>query len=168
MIELERRDRWIRMADQQLCVHRASASKNKSCLKSLRVFVLRGCVPALRPMPDVNITHEPILGASTPQLNEVKRKRLKIKKLKWRRKRDSNPREPFDSNGFQDRRIQPLCHSSAFYLTCSIGLGRSRNLQRADVVAFCNSRCQLRSKTLTRVAIERGQSATRRRWGLCA
>ena len=35
----------------------------------------------------------------------------------WRRKRDSNPREPFDSNGFQDRRIQPLCHSSVFYLT---------------------------------------------------
>ena len=37
--------------------------------------------------------------------------------MKWRRKRDSNPREPFDSNGFQDRRIQPLCHSSVFYLT---------------------------------------------------
>jgi hypothetical protein len=35
----------------------------------------------------------------------------------WRRKRDSNPREPFDSNGFQDRRIQPLCHSSVYYLT---------------------------------------------------
>jgi len=23
----------------------------------------------------------------------------------WRRRRDSNPRDPFESNGFQDRRI---------------------------------------------------------------
>jgi hypothetical protein len=34
----------------------------------------------------------------------------------WRRRRDSNPRDPFGSNGFQDRRIQPLCHSSAVIL----------------------------------------------------
>jgi hypothetical protein len=32
---------------------------------------------------------------------------------KWRRRRDSNPRDPFESNGFQDRRFQPLTHSSA-------------------------------------------------------
>jgi hypothetical protein len=32
--------------------------------------------------------------------------------LNWRRRRDLNPRDPFESNGFQDRRIQPLCHSS--------------------------------------------------------
>src|SRR5208283_3126272 len=32
----------------------------------------------------------------------------------WRRRRDSNPRDPFESNGFQDRRFQPLTHSSAF------------------------------------------------------
>ena len=25
-----------------------------------------------------------------------------------------NPRDPFESNGFQDRRFQPLTHSSAF------------------------------------------------------
>jgi hypothetical protein len=30
----------------------------------------------------------------------------------WRRRRDSNPRDPFESNGFQDRRFQPLTHSS--------------------------------------------------------
>src|SRR6185503_10379462 len=30
----------------------------------------------------------------------------------WRRKRDSNPRNPFEFNGFQDRRLQPLGHSS--------------------------------------------------------
>ncbi len=31
----------------------------------------------------------------------------------WRRKRDSNPRTSFPVNGFQDRRLQPLGHSSA-------------------------------------------------------
>ena len=31
----------------------------------------------------------------------------------WRRERDSNPRYPFRYNGFQDRRIKPLCHPSA-------------------------------------------------------
>ena len=30
----------------------------------------------------------------------------------WRRKRDSNPRNPSGFNGFQDRRIKPLSHSS--------------------------------------------------------
>jgi hypothetical protein len=35
----------------------------------------------------------------------------------WRRKRDSNPRNPFEFNGFQDRRIKPLSHSSAHNLT---------------------------------------------------
>src|SRR5882762_10346342 len=29
---------------------------------------------------------------------------------------DSNPRDPCESNGFQDRRIQPLCHSSTLIL----------------------------------------------------
>src|SRR5580658_17794 len=31
----------------------------------------------------------------------------------WRRKRDSNPRTSHPVNGFQDRRLQPLGHSSA-------------------------------------------------------
>lgn len=31
----------------------------------------------------------------------------------WRRKRDSNPRASCPANGFQDRRLQPLGHSSA-------------------------------------------------------
>jgi hypothetical protein len=30
----------------------------------------------------------------------------------WRRERDSNPRAPFEANGFQDRRFQPLTHPS--------------------------------------------------------
>ena len=30
----------------------------------------------------------------------------------WRRGRDSNPRDPCEPSGFQDRRIRPLCHLS--------------------------------------------------------
>src|SRR6185369_14075953 len=30
----------------------------------------------------------------------------------WRRGRDSNPRTPFEVNGFQDRRLKPLGHLS--------------------------------------------------------
>ena len=30
----------------------------------------------------------------------------------WRRGRDSNPRDAYAPNGFQDRRIRPLCHLS--------------------------------------------------------
>ena len=36
-----------------------------------------------------------------------------ILKTLWRRERDSNPRYPFEHNGFQDRRFQPLTHPSA-------------------------------------------------------
>ena len=32
--------------------------------------------------------------------------------LQWRRGWDSNPRDPFGPNGFQDRRFQPLTHPS--------------------------------------------------------
>src|SRR5918993_4068500 len=32
----------------------------------------------------------------------------------WRRERDSNPRKPFDFNGFQDRRLKPLGHLSIY------------------------------------------------------
>src|SRR5579864_7141792 len=35
-------------------------------------------------------------------------------KTGWRRGWDSNPRDPFGPNGFQDRRFQPLTHPSAF------------------------------------------------------
>src|SRR6266849_8392760 len=37
-----------------------------------------------------------------------------VTKKCWRRRRDSNPRGPFEPNGFQDRRFQPLTHSSVF------------------------------------------------------
>jgi hypothetical protein len=37
-----------------------------------------------------------------------------IGQTRWRRGGDSNPRDPFGPNGFQDRRIQPLSHPSVF------------------------------------------------------
>src|SRR5256885_15283446 len=46
----------------------------------------------------------------------------------WRRRRDSNPRDPFESNGFQDRRFQPLTHSSVFNsnVFCELAVGLLR------------------------------------------
>jgi hypothetical protein len=38
-----------------------------------------------------------------------------LETLIWRRKRDSNPRTSYPVNGFQDRRFQPLTHSSVHY-----------------------------------------------------
>jgi hypothetical protein len=35
-----------------------------------------------------------------------------LKNTEWRRSRDSNPGKTFTFVGFQDRCIQPLCHSS--------------------------------------------------------
>ncbi len=39
----------------------------------------------------------------------------------WRRKRDSNPRASSPANGFQDRRLQPLGHSSVTKVADSHG-----------------------------------------------
>jgi hypothetical protein len=41
----------------------------------------------------------------------------------WRRGRDSNPRDPFGPNGFQDRRFQPLTHPSVLNSNLLIGAG---------------------------------------------
>ena len=40
----------------------------------------------------------------------------------WRRKRDSNPRASYPANGFQDRRLQPLGHSSVPSIIPAAGL----------------------------------------------
>src|SRR5712692_9722467 len=40
-----------------------------------------------------------------------------VEQTGWRRRRDSNPRDPCGPNGFQDRRFQPLTHSSASQFT---------------------------------------------------
>lgn len=41
----------------------------------------------------------------------------------WRRRRDSNPRPDCSGNGFQDRRLQPLGHSSAISAHFIAGIG---------------------------------------------
>ena len=59
---------------------------------------------------------------------------------KWRRGRDSNPREPCDPSGFQDRRNRPLCHLSVS------GILHSRQLFRAaDRVQANHVGCSPRS-----------------------
>ena len=40
--------------------------------------------------------------------------------LHWRRRKDSNPRGSCDPNGFRDRPIQPLWHSSEYIITLSL------------------------------------------------
>ncbi len=63
-------------------------------------------------------------------------------KLKRRRKRDSNPRAPCSANGFQDRRFQPLTHSSEFQGTESVTAGAINGLEfDADTSFFsvCSS-----------------------------
>ncbi len=55
----------------------------------------------------------------------------------WRRERDSNPREPFDPNSFQDYRLQPLGHLS---LVCKLRLHsawRSQILVSACALGLC-------------------------------
>ena len=62
----------------------------------------------------------------------------------WRRRRDSNPRDPYGSNGFQDRRFQPLTHSSALiindlvylllHICCPFGNGQQVSVK----LAYCN------------------------------
>src|SRR5260221_9546854 len=66
----------------------------------------QGCEPAIIPAWPKN---------KRKPLGNCLRARLVTKNF-WRRRRDSNPRDPFESNGFQDRRIHPLCHSSAVIL----------------------------------------------------
>jgi hypothetical protein len=41
----------------------------------------------------------------------------------WRRRWDSNPRGAFTSNGFQDRRNRPLCHSSGPSVVVALDYG---------------------------------------------
>ncbi len=53
-----------------------------------------------------------------------------------RRKRDSNPRDSFPPNGFQDRRLKPLGHSSAGEDNRTIGASESstRRARRGGVL----------------------------------
>ena len=57
---------------------------------------------------------------------------------RWRRRRDLNPRDPFGSNGFQDRRFQPLTHSSVFkYNLQRLLAGRSVTILEAIAAIWC-------------------------------
>ena len=56
-----------------------------------------------------------LINRIATRLNE--KKIIYISKLQiciWRRGRDSNPRSEQTDNGFQDRRIRPLCHLSVY------------------------------------------------------
>jgi hypothetical protein len=54
-----------------------------------------------------------VLFARICRKSSTSLQKLLIINTVWRRERDSNPRCPFRHNGFQDRRIKPLCHPSA-------------------------------------------------------
>src|SRR6266481_155424 len=71
----------------------------------------QGCEPAIIPACPKN---------KRKPLGNCLRARL-VTKNYWRRRRDSNPRDPFESSDFQDRRFQPLTHSSAYDSTALIG-----------------------------------------------
>ena len=69
-----------------------------------------GAAPARQPSPNPRTFFPGDLPVPSFGIRELKN---------WRRKRDSNPRAPFDANGFQDRRFQPLTHSSTAYFTAN-------------------------------------------------
>jgi hypothetical protein len=71
-----------------------------------------------------------------------------------RRGRDSNPWEPCDSSGFQDRRIRPLCHPSEAMnpALSSVGVGRHRRFCSGNVATPCG---------ITRGAPDRGSPSLR-------
>jgi hypothetical protein len=56
----------------------------------------------------IDIPHLSKLRACSTKLSESLREASVVE----RRERDSNPRNPCELNGFQDRRIRPLCHLS--------------------------------------------------------
>src|SRR5258706_14505574 len=58
----------------------------------------------------------------------------------WRRRRDLNPRDPFGPNGFQDRRFQPLTHSSVFNSNVFCGLAASL-LHSRPLLLHSGARC---------------------------
>lgn len=55
-----------------------------------------------------------------------------LRKRNWRKGRDLNPRMPHGINGFQDRRIKPLCHPSTGKKSQIFRQGNPRRLQRSS------------------------------------
>ena len=87
-------------------IHRRDSSDNPRFPRSGRW----GTTPATR-VVGKDFMH---ISYTTPDQSKSKTNPGSIRKLLkiWRRKRDSNPRTSFPVNGFQDRRYQPLTHSS--------------------------------------------------------
>src|SRR6266403_5390583 len=90
----------------------------------------QGCEPAIIPAWPKN---------KRKPLGNCLRARLVTKNF-WRRRRDSNPRDPFESNGFQDRRFQPLTHSSVFKYSVLYGLDCQSGIVRNLI---CKTRTRL-------------------------
>ena len=66
-----------------------------------------------RPLPVFPSSQHSYIGLEgTPLAALAPQDRLKSHIREFRRRKDSNPRWGCPHNGFQDRRIQPLCHAS--------------------------------------------------------
>ena len=109
--------RWSRsrFAVRKATSNFASFRHRGSTVVGIDHFPFHTCWHTSPTKPSRHIRRIPIrpTRASTP---------MKRTLLAWRRKRDSNPRNPFEFNGFQDRRLKPLGHSSIRY---RIGFRRS-------------------------------------------
>jgi hypothetical protein len=70
---------------------------------------------------EVNAERRPMLRRLAASAGKIGERREKSN-TGWRRGWDSNPRDPFGPNGFQDRRLQPLGHPSKIKLLihCSL------------------------------------------------
>ena len=76
--------------------------------------------PAARPVTALASGAKPLpsnQGSGAPPANAVDDQTPllpaeRVKDSRWRRGRDSNPRNPCGLSGFQDRRNRPLCHLS--------------------------------------------------------
>ncbi len=69
----------------------------------------------------------------------------------WRREGDSNPRGACTPNGFQDRRIRPLCHPS-----------RATSLRRSPATETQDSSCAtITTDYYERIAIKRAEMPSR-------
>ena len=76
------------------------------------------------PSPDRHHAYQHALRAEILAVKCFRRVLDTFNALSWRRKRDSNPRASYPANGFQDRRLRPLGHSSIsklsdFPITCN-------------------------------------------------
>src|ERR1019366_6670212 len=111
-MERKGRDVWVWVPDQKPCVDGTAASKNQSTGQPFWIFAAGGSMATVDAVPHKNVPHALNCSSNSLQLEALTCKYLYRINLQWRRKRDSNPRTSFPVNGFQDRRLKPLGHSS--------------------------------------------------------